>query len=103
MLPQRLFALHDKVNVHEFAEVAQLLGVIAVGDDDVLAADVLRKFFHGARIGEDLQRRQLRRGIVPAVLVPRGRRLGLAGVDMHAVAAVHVGKARAGHIIYEKV
>ena len=63
--------LHDQVDVHQPAEVANGLGVVAIGHDHVLATDVLREFLHRAGLREDLQARELRRGIVPAVLVSR--------------------------------
>ena len=42
---------HNQLDVHHFAEVGKGFHMIAVGEDHVLAADILSKLFHGAGVG----------------------------------------------------
>ena len=63
---------HNKFDIHQTAEVLDCFHVVAVGEDHMLAADILCKLFHCAGVGEDFQAGKLRSGIVPAELVPCG-------------------------------
>ena len=90
--------LHNQLDVHYLAEITDSFAVVAISHDHVLAGHILRKLFHGAGIGEDLQAGQLRSGIVPAKLVPCRGIFSLAGVHMHLVLALHIDKAATGHI-----